>query len=143
MLGRALSPFFAESGFTKGEAMSGEPRSHFNEALAASFVGKYVLIGLTYYDHEGNFLEQKQRHGTITSADERAGFAIELQGQHRGETFWLPPDVRPFQKARPGNYRLRSTGEEIVDPDLLCSWSINNPPPEQARGKDNEEGTKK
>jgi len=43
---------------------------------------------------------------------------------------WLPPDLRAFQDAPPGEYRLRSTGEVVVDPDFISSWTINRPPPD-------------
>jgi hypothetical protein len=110
--------------------MSEEPKPEFDHARAASLVGKHVLIGLSYYDHKENLLERKQIHGKIISADERRGIAVELEGEHQGEQFWLPPDLRPFQEARPGEYRLHSTGEVLANPDLVCVWSITKPPPE-------------
>lgn len=67
------------------------------------------------------------------SAHERQGFAVELKGKRKGEIFWLPPDVGPFQDAKPGEYKLRSTGEVVVDPDLLATWTVNNPPPAEAK----------
>src|SRR5437773_2596530 len=95
-----------------------------DSALATALVGKYVLIGLTYCDHQGNVREQKQLHGTITAADSKKGFAIELRGTREGETFWLPLHITAFQDADPGHYRLRATGETVVDPDLVSTWTI-------------------
>lgn len=109
------------------QMLSNNERPPFDEVRAASFVGKHVLVGVAYHDHKDKFLEQRQLHGIIVSADARQGFAIELRGQRSGETFWLPPDLRPFEAARPGEYRLRSTGEVVADPDLLCTWIINKP----------------
>jgi hypothetical protein len=103
------------------------PRPPFDERRAASYVGKYVLIGVTYVDISGNVLEQQQMHGRITSADAQDGLRIELKGQRLGETFSLPPDLRPFQRSRPGEYRLRATGEVVPDPDLVCRWTITRP----------------
>jgi hypothetical protein len=45
-----------------------------------------------------------------------------------GEVYRLPPDLRPVTDAAPGEYRLRSTGEVIVDPDVTITWTITNPP---------------
>jgi hypothetical protein len=101
----------------------------FDEARAAAIVGKYVLVGITYHDHKDRFLEQRQFHGDIVSADPQDGFAIALRGKQAGETFWLPPDLQPFQPAKPGEYRLRSTGEVIADPDLLCTWTVKKRKP--------------
>ena len=106
----------------------GEPnhsKPPFDASLAVEMVGKYVLVGLTYVDPQQNVLEQKQVHGTIIRADETKGFAVKLRGPDEGETFWLPPDLRSFQDAKPGEYRLRSTGEVVVNPDLLSTWTID------------------
>src|SRR5690349_7397781 len=87
-------------------------------------VGKIVLIGLTYHDGHGKTTEQKQLHGRIVSADERHGFKVELAGSNKGQTYRLPPDLRPFRNAARGEYRLRSTGEVVVNPDLVCNWIL-------------------
>ena len=102
-------------------------RPPWDSALALSLVAKRVLIGINYCDDNDNLLEQKQVYGTIIKADAKEGFAIRLEGQKEGELFWLPPDIRAFQDAQPGEYRLRSTGEIVVDPDLITSWTINRP----------------
>ncbi|MBI4333489.1 MAG: hypothetical protein HY673_19665 [Chloroflexi bacterium] len=98
-------------------------------------MGKRVLIGVTYYDHEGKFIEQKQMHGKIRSADDRRGFEIQLEGSRKGETYWLPPDLRSFHEAKPGEYRERSTGETVTDPDFLSTWEITKSPPDFAPGE--------
>ena len=36
----------------------------------------------------------------------------------------LPPELRGIQPAPPGVYRLRSTGEELENPDFLYTWTI-------------------
>jgi len=86
------------------------PRPPFDERRAAALVGKYVLIGLTYHDADGRFLEQRQIHGMIVGADAQHGIEVELKGASSGET-----------------YRLRATGEVVIDPDLLCTWSVTKP----------------
>ena len=65
--------------------------------------------------------------GRVASAD-RSGIAIRLDGQRAGEIFNLPPDLRSFERASPGEYRLKSTGEMVVDPDYLCTWTIHPRP---------------
>ena len=95
----------------------------------AAYVGKYVLITLTYFDEDGDVVAQPQVHGIIVSADRARGFAVALQGVWEGETFWLPPDVRGFTPARRGEYRLNSTSEIIYDPDLISTWEITRPVP--------------
>jgi hypothetical protein len=96
-------------------------------------VGKTILIGLTFADSDGNVVERAQRHGIVEIADPERGIATRLvaPGQRwDGELYWLPPNLESLAEAAPGAYRLRSTGETLVDPDLLCSWEVRSPAPE-------------
>jgi hypothetical protein len=104
-----------------------EGKPAFDRDRAAALIGKHVLIGVTTVDHDGKVLEQKQMHGTIALVDERRGVKIELKGARDGEEYWLPPDLSSFEDAPPGEYRLRSNGEVVVDPDLLSSWTVKKP----------------
>jgi hypothetical protein len=88
---------------------------------ALRMVGKHVLVGKTYVRGE-DVVEQVQFHGVIEQASERNGFA--LRRADTGEIEWLPPDMRAFERAEPGEYRLRSTGEVVVDPDILSTWVV-------------------
>jgi hypothetical protein len=97
---------------------------------ANELLNKQVLIGATYYDYKGKFIEQKQLHGKVTSV-ETGGFVVSLEGTRTGDTFRLPPDLNSFRKAPPGTYREHSTGEVIINPDYLVMWAINKPPPAQ------------
>jgi hypothetical protein len=96
-------------------------------------VGKTILLGLTFADSEGNVLERVQRHGVIDSADPERGVAVRFVAPGQpwdGELYRLPPNLASFSEAAPGAYRLRSTGETIVDPDFISSWEIRSPAPE-------------
>ena len=88
-------------------------------------VGKYVLVGITRLDHAGEFIRQEQYHGRVTAADSSIHIRLST-----GSDYQLPPDTRSFQRAAPGEYRLRSTGEVVVDPDFTTSWTVNAPPPD-------------
>lgn len=96
-----------------------------NDAQAAKLVGATVLIGITRLDASG--AEQEQMFGVVRSADARDGFEVLLEGARSGETYWLPPDLRNFVPAPPGEYRLRSTGEVVTDPDYTSTWTIQPP----------------
>jgi hypothetical protein len=87
-------------------------------------VGKYVLVGITYVDAADRPVEQRQFHGVIESANERDGFAIRVDDR---TVEWLPPHVAAFENAAAGEYRLRSTGEVVTDPDLLSTWIVQRP----------------
>jgi hypothetical protein len=89
-----------------------------------SLLGKYVLIGITRISAKGDLLEEGECHGRIALVDPDLGIRVVLSD---GEVLTLPPNPESFRDAKPGIYRLRSTGEEIVDPDLTTVWTIREP----------------
>ena len=90
------------------------------ELVFEQIIDKVILIGLTYYTADRVLIERKQCWGTVVEANEK-GIAVRL---NNGEIFSLPPNLSSTQKAPPGEYRLRTTGELIVDPDYLSTWNI-------------------
>jgi hypothetical protein len=91
------------------------------------WIGAVVVVGLTYVDAGGELIRQEQLHGLIVSLDPENGIELDLSGQRMGERYWLPPELGAFEVARPGEYRLRSTGEIVRDPDLLSTWTVQAP----------------
>jgi hypothetical protein len=81
------------------------------------------LLGLTYVKYSGEIIEKKQLHGIVEDISPQ-GIIIRMAD---GSAFRLPPDLRGIEVAPPGVYRLRSTGEEIENPDLLAGWTITQP----------------
>lgn len=94
-----------------------------DEELAASFIGRYVLAGLTYVSASGEET-LKQVHGRVLRINPREGVVISLAN---GDEFSLPPDLSGYSAADPGEYTLSTTGEVVTDPDLLCTWVVNAP----------------
>ena len=84
-------------------------------------IGKVLLVGITYYTHDNEFIEQKQFYGTVTEANEKL---IRMQRKD-GTDFTLPPDLSATKRARQGEYKLRSTGEVVVNPDFPATWNLN------------------
>lgn len=107
-----------------------EDRPEFDQERARSMVGKHVIVGLTYCDHNDVVLERVQFHGELIGVDEQL-ITIKL---NNSEEVTLPPDLSAFTEAPPGEYRLRSTGEVVTDPDLLAQWTIQKPPPDVEHG---------
>src|SRR3989442_1464479 len=95
----------------------------------AAYIGKYVLITLTYFYEDGGLVAHPPVPRIIVSAGRAGRFAVAPPGGGGGETFWLPPDVRGFSPARRGEYRLNSTSEIIYDPDLISTWEITRAAP--------------
>ncbi|MET0313879.1 MAG: hypothetical protein ABW275_05755 [Hansschlegelia sp.] len=100
---------------------------HWDDEDADWLIGKYALVGITWLKADGETVaRQVQQHGPIVKVD-REGIAIDCQGAGAGETLFLPPATSFFAVADPGRYRLRSTGEVVVDPDVLATWSVQEP----------------
>ena len=88
-------------------------------------IGKTILVGITYLCNDDTELEKIQFFGTIVKAEEKKGIAIKKASDNK--EFMLPPDIESISVAHPGEYRLYSTGEIIVNPDLLSVWTVNKP----------------
>jgi len=111
--------------------MSSQLLPRFDDAEAQKMVGKTILVGVTYYDHTGKETTQQQWHGTITEASQTKGIVVALKNDTNSCV--LPPDLNGIRPAKPGEYRLRSTGEVIVDPDYLTTWRMTEPDPNEKR----------
>ena len=96
---------------------------------ADGLVGQLLLAGITYVAADGKTVtSQVQCWGRIVSA-EPGGIKMTCEGKvWSGETISLPPHLAAFRTANPGEYKLRSTGETVVNPDITTSWTITESP---------------
>lgn len=101
-----------------------------NKDLAASYIGKHILVGITYLDHNEELIEQTQYHGHVIRINEHDGIVIKVYGEHEERT--LPPALESIQIANEGEYRLRSTGEIVINPELITTWTSVKETPETA-----------
>ena len=104
-------------------ALDDDGRPQLNEQRARFAIGKRVLVGVSILNDGDEVVEQRQFAGTIVSVDPIEG--IEL-ARGDGSSYWLPPDGRSLEEASPGEYRLRSTGEVVLNPDYLSTWTITH-----------------
>lgn len=100
-------------------------RPEWQPRKAEKLLGTTVIVGLTYDEPGGT--RQEQFYGTVMSADPNEGITLRLDGRRSGEFYTLPPDIRAFSPARPGEYRLRATGEVVVNPDYTTTWTSTPP----------------
>ena len=98
----------------------------FDQDLADSYLGKYILVGITYVDHAGKELRREQLHGVIQRASPD-GIFLSLRGAHEGESWNMPPLLQAISHAKPGTYTLSGTGEDIENPDLVATWEVRAP----------------
>ena len=90
----------------------------------SSYIGKHLLIGITYLNADGSLQQQTQLHGEIVNISEEV-ISVKLPGSD--ELFTLPPDLDALSPAPEGEYRLHSTGEVVVNPDWLTTWTVTAP----------------
>lgn len=102
------------------------PEPEFDEEFASSLTAKYVLVGITYLNHDGGLNEQVQMHGVIESATPE-GIKISLRGSREGDTWTMPPVLDAIKPANPGTYTLRGSNEVVKDPDFISTWTVNKP----------------
>ena len=98
-----------------------------DESQVSDYVGKSIVLDVTYLDHNERRIEQKRWHGVIETFSNTEGIRIRLANSD--QTCCLPPDPRGLSKAKPGIYEINSTGEEIRDPDYIAVWSRTAPDP--------------
>ena len=86
------------------------------------FIGKHLLAGITYFDLVGNVDSCVQIHGIIVRINEDEGIVVRVNNE--GKEFKLPPYLPHLVRAQPGEYRLRATGEVVVNPDFAMVWNV-------------------
>ena len=95
-----------------------------DDAVAARIIGATVLVGVTHPAHGGRPERHEQFFGVVVEAVRGRGVLLDLSGTRAGEQHWLPPTTSTFVPADPGVYRLRSTGEEVVDGRLRRYYTL-------------------
>src|SRR3989442_5267351 len=95
-------------------------RPMFSRKAAENLIGRRIIVGITHEDYVHRPVGQDQYHGRIIRANLQEGIVIQTPS---GEEIRLPADLRSVVGARRGEYRFRSTGETVADPDLQTSWT--------------------
>ena len=80
----------------------------------SDYVGKRLLVGITYEDHTGQMIRQEQFLGIILEAGETE---IVVERNDTRERMSLPPELVPAGR---GQYRLRSTGARRSNHGWVC-----------------------
>ena len=83
--------------------------------------GAIVLVGVTR-KHKDGTITQEQHSGVASVRQFEDMSVIDLHCDD-GVTRDYPFDARTLEVARPGEYRLRSTGKVVIDPDYLMTWT--------------------
>lgn len=116
-------------------------------------LNKTCLVGLSYFDAQGEQLKQNIISGRVIKVDSEMGITIELptlnnERNKKGNVnksaksqtahFILPTDLSCWFNAPKGEFHTSQAGVKIVNPDYLVTWDIY-----QLKDKQNEDKTKK
>lgn len=93
----------------------------------SDLINKVLLIGITFVDEHDELVTQIQVYGPIVRVNAE-GIVILRNGL--ATEFTIPPDFAHLSEAQPGEYRLSATGEVVVNPDYISSWTVNSATPE-------------
>ncbi|MFL0811452.1 MAG: hypothetical protein K6L76_13620 [Agarilytica sp.] len=86
-----------------------------------NLINKIILIGITILDDNDELITQIQVYGPVIKVN--ADGIVILRNQTKSE-FSIPPDFENLLEAKSGEYNLRSTGETVINPDYLSSWTV-------------------
>ena len=92
------------------------------EMFGDEYIGRTLLLGVTYKGPGGELRRQEQLVGTIMVVDFDRGIVVSCEPD--GRNFVLPGDPCWLVPAAPGEYRLRSTGQVVEDPDYIAKLTI-------------------
>lgn len=92
------------------------------------FISKTIIVALDEYsskkDGSKKFITKSQIYGEVIRISFSEGVVIKLKDDSE---YKLPPDISMVQFAPPGEYELSSTGEIIVNPDLVTRYTKTLP----------------
>lgn len=87
----------------------------------AALIDKRALVGINYFDINGDALQQRILAGTVVRVTANDGITLRQTDE---EEFTLPSSMAPWFLAPAGNYKT-SDGESVSNPDYLVTWTVH------------------
>lgn len=90
-------------------------------------LNKSCLIGLSYFNAQGEQLKQNTLAGRVINVDNEMGITIELltlNDKNTAANFILPTDLSCWFTAPKGEFHTSQRGVKIINPDYLVTWDI-------------------
>ena len=87
----------------------------------AALIDKRAMVGISYFDINGDTLQQIMLAGTVVRVTAKDGITLRQQNE---EEFTLPSSMAPWFVAPAGNYKS-SDGESVSNPDYLVTWNVH------------------
>lgn len=90
-------------------------------AELAALLDKRALVGISYYDINGDTLQQRMLAGTVVRVTANDGITLR---QSNKDEFTIPSSTAPWFIAPAGNYKT-GDGEAVNNPDYLVTWDVH------------------
>lgn len=102
---------------------------------------KTCLIGISYFDTQGNLLHQRQHSGRVIDTDSEEGISVKLDAiptqdaAHKEPVMHLPPSLAAWFVAPQGHYRNADCHIDIKNPNYLVTWDVYKTKEDTPEGK--------
>jgi len=83
-------------------------------------IGKRILVGITYLGSGDEPDDTVQLTGTVTAVE-----PLVTIDHGQPAPFTLPPLQDAYDRAPPGKYTLRGSGEVVENPDFIATWTVS------------------
>jgi hypothetical protein len=90
-------------------------------AELAALLDTRALVGISYYDINGDTLQQRMLAGTVVRVTAKDGITLR---QSNDDEFTIPSSTAPWFVAPPGDYKTNA-GETKSNPDHLVTWDVH------------------
>jgi hypothetical protein len=87
----------------------------------AALLDKRALVGISYFDINGDALQQRMLAGTVVRVTIKEGITLRQTDE---EEFTLPSSMASWFVAPAGDYKT-GDGEAINNPDYLVTWDVH------------------
>ena len=87
-------------------------------------INKTCLIGLSYFDIDGEQIKQSQLSGVVVAVDEEDGISVQLEKNNDKAIFILPPSLKAWFIAPAGHYKNAECNLDIENPDYFVTWDV-------------------
>jgi hypothetical protein len=91
------------------------------EVFGDEYIGRTLLLCLNFLETDRKPRRQEQVVGTIMVVDFDEGIVVSCDPD--GRMFVLPGDPSRIEKAPRAEYRLRSTGQIVTNPDYIATYT--------------------
>ena len=86
-------------------------------------LNKRCLVGLSYFDVQGELIKQSLLGGKVVNVDNENGITIAMEDQAKTQ-FIIPANLSCWFSAPKGEFHTSQEGVKMVNPDYLVTWDI-------------------